>query len=75
MSKSRVLAFGFVAFREAENEPDYEKNDKEEEKQGEPDWADEEEALEGVGLVEKDDGLGDAVEADRESAGIGEMPV
>ena len=68
-------AFVLAALREAENEPDKAEGDEENDKNGEPNRADEEEVREGMGLVKEDDGLSDAVEADRGGAGVGEVPV
>lgn len=73
--ESGVLTAGFAALEEAEDEPDDAENDEEDDKDGKPERADKEEVLEGVGLVEEDDGLGDAIEADWEGAGVGEVPV
>jgi len=68
-------AFVLAALHEAEDEPDKAEGDEENNKNGEPNRADEEEVLEGMDLVKEDDGLSDAVEADREGAGVGEVPV
>ena len=68
-------AFVLAALRETEDEPDKAEGDEENDEDGEPNRANENNAFEGVGLIKEDDGLGDAVEADREGAGVGEVPI